>query len=62
VCIGVLQLAVGFGVILGDARVPLRCIGVVREAPAMCAQCLAASTEHAIAPDARHGAIVKCCG
>ncbi|MGZ8982119.1 MAG: C-GCAxxG-C-C family protein, partial [Burkholderiaceae bacterium] len=39
--------------ILGDARVPLRCIGVVREAPTMCAQCLAASTEHAIAPDAR---------
>jgi hypothetical protein len=39
--------------ILGDARVPLHCIGVVREAPAMCAQCLAASTEHAIAPEAR---------
>ena len=29
--------------ILGSARVPLRCVGVVREAPAMCAQCLAAS-------------------
>jgi C_GCAxxG_C_C family probable redox protein len=39
--------------ILGDARVPLRCIGVVRESPAMCAQCLAASTAHAVAPDAR---------
>lgn len=39
--------------ILGDARVPLRCIGVVREAPAMCAQCLAAQTGCAIAPDAR---------
>jgi C_GCAxxG_C_C family probable redox protein len=39
--------------ILRDARVPLRCVGVVREAPSMCAQCIAASTEHAIAPDAR---------
>ena len=39
--------------ILGDARVPVRCIGVVREAPSMCAQCLAASTEHAISPDTR---------
>ena len=26
--------------ILGDARLPLRCVGVVREAPSMCAQCL----------------------
>ena len=39
--------------ILGDARLPLRCVGVVREAPAMCAQCLAASSGHAIAPGAR---------
>jgi C_GCAxxG_C_C family probable redox protein len=39
--------------ILGDARVPLRCIGVVREAPAMCAQCIAASGEQTIRPDAR---------
>ena len=31
--------------ILGDARVPLRCVGVVRRAPAMCAQCLAASDD-----------------
>lgn len=30
--------------ILGDARLPLRCVGVVRRAPAMCAQCLAAAT------------------
>ena len=28
--------------ILGDARLPLRCVGVVRQAPFMCAQCLAA--------------------
>ena len=28
--------------ILGDARLPLRCVGVVRRAPSMCAQCLAA--------------------
>jgi C_GCAxxG_C_C family probable redox protein len=28
--------------ILGDARLPLRCVGVVRQAPEMCAQCLAA--------------------
>ena len=39
--------------ILGDARLPLRCIGVVREAPAMCAQCIAAANQRAIAPDAR---------
>lgn len=25
--------------ILGDARLPLRCVGVVRQAPEMCAQC-----------------------
>jgi C_GCAxxG_C_C family probable redox protein len=30
------------GAILGDARLPLKCIGVVRQAPSMCAQCLAA--------------------
>jgi C_GCAxxG_C_C family probable redox protein len=28
--------------ILGEARLPLRCVGVVHRAPAMCAQCLAA--------------------
>jgi C_GCAxxG_C_C family probable redox protein len=28
--------------ILGDARLPLRCVGVVRQAPSMCAECLAA--------------------
>ena len=39
--------------ILGDARVPLRCVGVVREAPAMCAQCIAGASEDAIAPDTR---------
>jgi hypothetical protein len=40
--------------ILGNARVPLRCVGVVREAPAMCAECLAASGgRHVIAPDRR---------
>jgi len=39
--------------ILGDARVPLRCIGVVREAPAMCAQCLAANGGVAVPPAAR---------
>lgn len=30
------------GVIYGDARLPLKCVGVVRQAPSMCAQCLAA--------------------
>ena len=40
-------------VILGDARVPLRCVGVVREAPAMCAQCLAARGGHALQPATR---------
>lgn len=30
--------------IRGNARVPLRCIGVVRQAPSMCARCLAASS------------------
>ena len=39
--------------ILGDARVPLRCVGVVRRAPAMCAQCIAASGQNAIAPESR---------
>ena len=39
--------------ILGDARLPLRCVGVVREAPSMCARCIAASTERSIAPEAR---------
>jgi C_GCAxxG_C_C family probable redox protein len=37
--------------ILGDARLPLRCVGVVRRAPSMCAQCLAArGTEAAALP------------
>ena len=40
--------------ILGNARVPLRCVGVVREAPAMCAQCLVASAcRNVIAPERR---------
>ena len=39
--------------ILGDARVPLRCVGVVREAPSMCAQCIAAQTAGTISPEAR---------
>jgi hypothetical protein len=39
--------------ILGNARVPLRCVGVVRRAPAMCAQCLAATAGGAIARDTR---------
>lgn len=39
-------------VILGDARVPLRCIGVVRQAPTMCAQCLLATTREAARPPA----------
>lgn len=30
-------------VIRGRSRVPLRCVGVVRQAPAMCASCMAAS-------------------
>ena len=41
--------------ILGNARVPLRCIGVVQRAPAMCAQCIAASPEHVIAAEHRAG-------
>lgn len=36
------------GAILGDARLPLRCVGVVRQAPSMCAQCLAASAGDAL--------------
>ena len=39
--------------ILGDARVPLRCVGVVRQAPAMCAQCLAARGGDALPPATR---------
>src|SRR5512146_1322390 len=41
--------------ILGDARLPLRCVGVVRQAPSMCAQCLAASGRDAL-PRARREA------
>jgi hypothetical protein len=36
--------------ILGDARLPLRCVGVVRQSPSMCAQCLAARSGAALAP------------
>jgi C_GCAxxG_C_C family probable redox protein len=40
--------------ILGDARLPLKCVGVVRQAPSMCAQCLAArSGEAALPPPTR---------
>lgn len=39
--------------ILGNARVPVRCVGVVREAPAMCAQCLAADGPHVMEPERR---------
>jgi len=40
--------------ILGHARAPLRCVGVVREAPAMCAQCLAApGGRQVISPERR---------
>lgn len=39
-------------VILGDARVPLRCIGVVRQAPSMCAHCLLATSCEAAPPPA----------
>ena len=36
--------------ILGDARLPLKCVGVVRQAPSMCAQCLAAKSGEAALP------------
>lgn len=39
--------------ILGDARVPVRCVGVVREAPSMCAQCLAADSRDSLSPATR---------
>ena len=39
--------------IRGTSRVPLRCIGVVREAPVTCAACLGAPAEGAVAPEAR---------
>ena len=39
--------------ILGDARLPLRCVGVVRRAPSMCAQCLAARDGHGLSPASR---------
>jgi C_GCAxxG_C_C family probable redox protein len=39
--------------ILGDARLPLRCVGVVRQAPPMCAQCLAATGATALPPETR---------
>lgn len=39
--------------ILGDARVPLKCVGVVRRAPSMCAECLAAGGGDAVPLPAR---------
>jgi len=39
--------------IRGTSRVPLRCIGVVREAPVTCAACLGVPAEGAVAPEAR---------
>jgi len=39
--------------IRGTSRVPLRCIGVVREAPVRCAACLGAPVAGAVAPEAR---------
>jgi len=39
--------------IRGTSRVPLRCIGVVREAAVRCAACLAAPAAGAVAPQAR---------
>jgi hypothetical protein len=39
--------------IRGTSRVPLRCIGVVREAPEMCAACAGVPTAGAIAPAVR---------
>jgi hypothetical protein len=39
--------------ILGDARLPLRCVGVVRRAPALCAECLAATGGTALPPATR---------
>ncbi len=37
--------------ILGDARLPFQCIGVVRQASPMCAECLDASIEDALSAD-----------
>jgi hypothetical protein len=39
--------------IRGTSRVPLRCIGVVREAPVTCAACMAAPAAGAVSPEAR---------
>jgi hypothetical protein len=39
--------------ILGEARLPLKCVGVVRQAPSMCAQCLAARGDDALPPPTR---------
>lgn len=39
--------------ILGSRRLPLPCVGVVREAPTMCAGCLAAGSRHAVAGERR---------
>lgn len=38
--------------IRGTSRVPLRCIGVVRDAPAMCAGCIGAPTVGSVTPQA----------
>ncbi len=39
--------------IRGTSRVPLRCVGVVRDAPGMCAACVGAPTAEAIEPEVR---------
>lgn len=39
--------------IRGTSRVPLRCLGVVRQAPVTCAACLGAPVAGAVAPEAR---------
>jgi C_GCAxxG_C_C family probable redox protein len=47
------------GAILGDARLPLRCVGVVRQAPSMCAQCLAARSGADVLPPPTRAAYQK---
>jgi C_GCAxxG_C_C family probable redox protein len=47
--------------IRGRARVPLRCVGVVRQAPGICAECLAARRTDAVSPAARE-AYRELCG
>lgn len=41
------------GEIRGTSRVPLRCIGVVREAPVTCAACMSTPAAGAVSPEAR---------